>query len=329
MSQRTAHQKRGADPVPLTIVKLPRHFLRAIAVLSGLAAEAAEPPSSLSRHAPIESRAGEFVFSLLPKAFQKNPLVNMSVITEMTQEGKMLAAPTAEYPGFYVAQAGGIRVEGRSESETPPPTAEIERIIQRSLATTHYHPTPAGRTPQYVVVYHWGAHNLLEQGFPNLGHKNLISRAALAGGKKFADEFARVVQEEDLYREAGSYALFGDSLSPLRLFREKSAHHRELVEQASAACYYVAVSAYEYATVARGRKVLLWRTKMTADSRGISMVETLPSLIATAGPYFGREMEHAATPMRRIPRQGRVEVGTPQVVPDTPATAVPPAAKNP
>lgn len=270
------------------------------------------------------------MFSILPKAFQKNPLVNMTVITEMTAEGKNLTPPTPENPTYYLAQAGGYRVEGHPANETPPPPAEIERSVQKALASAHYLPAPENRVPQLLLVFHWGAHNHLDSGFPDLGHKNVISRAALAGGKKFAEDFARALEDEDTYREAGSYQAFGDSLSPLRLFKEKNARYTELVEQAMADCYYVAVSAYDYARLTRGEKVLLWRTKMTVDARGISMSETMPTLIATGGIYFGHEMEQAVTPVRRVLRQGRVQVGTPQVVKDSPvAPAQPTATEKP
>jgi hypothetical protein len=302
-------------------VKSLRHT--AALLLLASAAQAGNPPSSLSPKRPDDRSEGEFVFSILPKAFQKNPLVNMTVITEMTAEGKQVTPPSAEKPVYYLAQPGGYHVEGHPAHDTPPPPAEVERSVQKALAATHYLPAPEGHVPELLFVFHWGAHNRLDSEFPDIGHKNAISRAALAGGKKFSEDFARALEEEDLYKEAGSYALFGDQLSPLRLFKDKDARTTELVEQATADCYYVAVSAYDYAKLTRGVKVLLWRTKMTVDARGISMTETFPTLIATAGPYFGREMEQAVTPIRRVLRQGRVQVGTPQVVKDAPENAPP------
>lgn len=290
---------------------------------------AAAPPSSLSKKIPDERDGGEFVFSILPKAFQKNPLVNMTVITEMTAEGKQVAPPTGENPAYYLGQAGGFHVEGHPAGDVPPPPAEIERSVQKALSASHYLPAPEGRVPQLLLVFHWGAHNHLDREFPDLGHKNMISRAALVGGKKFSEEFARALEDEDTYKEAGSYQTLGDSLSPLRLFKDKNAHNTELVEQAMADCYYVAVSAYDYGRLARGEKILLWRTKMTVDARGISMTETMPTLIATGGTYFGREMEQAVTPIRRVLRQGRVQVGTPQVVKERPASEPAPIKQKP
>lgn len=328
---------RGAESAAIDVVKEtsdrhPPHVksfgLTTLSVLLASTMTAAAPPSSLSKKLPDERGEGEFVFSILPKAFQKNPLVNMTVITEMTTEGKQLTPPTPEKPIYYLGQAGGYHVEGHPANETPPPPAEVERSVQKALAATHYLPAPEGHAPQLLLLFHWGAHNHLDSEFPDLGHKNTISRAALAGGKKFSEEFARALDDEDTYKEAGSYGMFGDTLSPLRLFKDKNARNTELVEQSMADCYYVAVSAYDYARMTRGEKILLWRTKMTVDARGISMSETFPTLIATGGTYFGREMEQAVTPIRRVPRQGRVQVGTPQVVKDPPAAETLPVVKE-
>ena len=73
-------------------------------------------------------------------------------------------------------------------------------------------------------------------------------------------------------------------------------------------------SAYDYQAMGKNRRILLWRTKMTVDTKGVSMTDTLPAVIVAAGPYFGRETEEATVLTKRVVRQGKVDVGTPTVV---------------
>ena len=90
-------------------------------------------------------------------------------------------------------------------------------------------------------------------------------------------------------------------------------------------------SAYDYASVAQGKRTLLWRTNMTVNTAGVNMKETLPPLIATAAPFFGRETEGPEALQRRINRKGTVEIGNSTVVEymDASAPVAPTAAPAP
>jgi hypothetical protein len=108
-----------------------------------------------------------------------------------------------------------------------------------------------------------------------------------------------------------------DINSPFNLFVNANSKLFDLVEESFSSCYFVIASAYDYPAMRKGNRLLLWRTKMTVNSLGVSMTETLFPLITNAGPYFGRAMSEAATITKRISREGRVEIGTPVVVPDS------------
>ena len=51
----------------------------------------------------------------------------------------------------------------------------------------------------------------------------------------------------------------------------------------------VAIAAYDFAAATRKEKVLLWTTKISCPSRGLALPETLPVMLALAGPNIGRE----------------------------------------
>ena len=51
--------------------------------------------------APKKESSSEWVFSLLPKSMQKNPRLELTVITEMTEAGKKLPPVSAAAPAYF------------------------------------------------------------------------------------------------------------------------------------------------------------------------------------------------------------------------------------
>jgi hypothetical protein len=304
---------------------------------AALFASAALSSRAASDSSVSESHPGEFTFSLLPKVFQKNPKIYMTVISEMTPDGKKVAPPTAEKPTYYVEETAGYHDEGQGVTgERPIPIPALEAQLKSSLATSHFLPAAPGRPATLVIIFIWGSHNTLDTdatsaqinlesggdlgaatGFTDVGHKNLLARAALVGGMKFALDLEKVLRDEDAMNASGGT---GGHPTPLEIFTDKSVKNRELIEQAYDDCYYVVASAYEGAALAHGQRKLLWRTKMTTNSRGVAMAQSLPALISTGGPYFGKDMSEAATLERRELPEGNVKVGTPVEVKDNPKT---------
>ncbi|MEO6567300.1 MAG: hypothetical protein ABIO94_00945 [Opitutaceae bacterium] len=160
--------------------------------------------------------------------------------------------------------------------------------------------------------------------------RDVLERATLIAGARFAKELDDVLSQEIQHRQtrSGFGAPESDPASPFNRFRNRNPKLDYFVEEAFSSCYFVIASAYDYAALSKGNRVLLWRTKMTVKSLGISMTESLPSLIVSAGPYLGGEMSEVATLTKRITREGRVQVGTPTVVGSNPEPApTPPSPK--
>ena len=60
-------------------------------------------------------------FSLVPRAFQRDPRLDLSVITEVTKDGHAIPAPSADHPTYYKAyDAGEIDKGDPIGGETPP-----------------------------------------------------------------------------------------------------------------------------------------------------------------------------------------------------------------
>ena len=248
-----------------------------------------------------------FNFNLIPKPFQRNPQLEMTVFTELTAHGRSLPKASAEHPLHFIAQDQGFRPMGDGVGgQRPPLPAELEGILQKALAEQGYLPfTSAARSPDLVLIYYWGSHYRLDlemaRMFPEMHRQHLLERAVLVGGRAFASDIELQLN-------------FG------YLPSDRSLKKGYLFQQADTDLYYVVVSAYDHASVIANAPKLAWRTTMTVNAIGVAMKESLPPLILTAGPWFGREMNETVA-LRRTVRRGTVILGPLQVIEDEPAPA--------
>lgn len=279
------------------------------AAISAFAAgtpSATTPAASSSKAAPQDSK---WVFSLLPKAFQRNPRIDLSVITEYTELGKKVALPTVDKPYYYLAQSGGFHAEGHGvQDQTPVEVDKLQQQLKSALAGNGYVEASEGHPATLVLFFFWGVHNRLDEEYDDLGNRNLLSRAKLVGGEKFAAELLKVLEEESMTAPIG-----GDLMDPLHRFIERDDLTRQLMEQTFDDCYYLVISCYEGAAMAKGERHLLWRTKMSTAAQGIGMKESMPALLAGGTPFLGRPMDGPAVVDKQIHREGNVKIGEPQV----------------
>lgn len=301
-------------------------------VLASLARAAAPAPSTPPAPAKPETGNSEWVFSLLPKSFQKNPRLELTVITEMTAAGKKLPPVSQADPAYYEVFTTGPRQLGDgAANENHLQQEEIEKLLRRSLATNGYAPATPDHPPSLLIIYTWGSHNSLREGDeenPSLSGQriaaNMLDRAALVGGEKFAQEMLKVFEEMETQALAPPLM---EMLSPVNLFRRKNEKNDFLVDQTAVDVYYVVASAYDYRSAGTNRKTLLWRTRMTAGAPGINQEQSLPTLVLSAAPFFGREMTSPEIITKRSLRDTNVEIGPATVVegnvtlPATPAAS--------
>ena len=306
------------------------------------AAQPAPPAPAPAAPAPAPKKAekSQWVFSLLPKSFQKNPQIDLTVITEMTDLGKKQPEASPAKPVYYIAQSAGFNQRGHAPGNEKTLTPEeVERLLARALAISGYQPAqPPAHPPTIVIFYTWGSHNLLVEGDdenPSLSGemiaRNVLDRAALVGGEKFASELLKLFQQADdmavLNRvpppdPSGTVPpidpVLGpdqmEFLNPVNQFKRASVKNDFLVDQSANDIYYVVASAYDYASITTRTKRLFWRTRMPVAAQGVSQEQTLPTLITSAAPYFGKEMTEVEILSKRATPEGRVEIGEPYVV---------------
>ena len=308
-----------------------RSALLAFSLPAILCAQTPANPSDRKVKPPTSS--GQWVFSLLPNSMDKNAQVDMTVFGEVTPAGAAKPLPTAQSPQYYITQSGGFRPDQLTPiNEKTPSDATVTAHIDKSLRTAGYLPAENGKAPDLLVVFHWGSQYGRDED------TNITSRALLIGGEAFAKELDDVIRREReeqhvrrmMHRTqtAAMMAIAFKPISPVEMFKRRDENNPMLYEQAMGDFYYVVISAYDYQAAQKRQRVLLWRTRLTVDSSGVSLVDTLPALLFNAGPYLGKETGRAGTFTKKMLRSGTVEIGPSEVVDDNVAEPQPPATKS-
>jgi hypothetical protein len=78
--------------------------------------------------------------------------------------------------------------------------------------------------------------------------------------------------------------------------------------------YIAAIAAYDYQAAARKEHKLLWTTKISCPARGHWLPEVLPSMLAIAGPYIGRETARPVLVSASDRFKPDIEMGNPTLV---------------
>lgn len=313
----------------------------------------------------------------------KNKNLSVDVLTAAMKQalavnGYLEAEPPKTQPVLVVTFTYGDHAATNAETEEAEAMGVAESEFNaaasdRAMLESSLHMTEQQQenAPAPYVQPSWGSsgQNTAEQLVPFVlsnqrRYRQLIDRAGLVGGVKFAKELADVLKKEAQYRSAGKSterlqelqkaedernrimaASLNGSLDstqvdpgqltrslqlqsgPFYHFYNRDAKTAYLIEQAFGSCYFVVASAYDGAALAKGERRLLWRTKMAVSASGVSITETLPVLIRASGDHLGKEMTELVTVVKRLPRTGKVEVGKTTVMEEN---AVPPTPdKNP
>lgn len=240
-----------------------------------LLAASSPPNNNKAPERPPDSSG--WVFSLLPKSLQQNPRLELTVITEMTPEGKKLPVVDGEHPAYYLAHSGGYRrTNDAPAGDQTLPADTIDAFIRRALVTRGYHPASAKTPASLVLFYTWGVHTrppddeVLRSG--QLA-ANLLDRAALVGGEKFRQEFSALLTEMIAQEDAADSlsarrqtidgvpvepvagAAQLEMMNPMARFRRRDPKNDFLVEQVAGDVYYVVISAYDHTALTRNQRV--------------------------------------------------------------------------
>lgn len=278
------------------------HHSTAIMIVFAAGAALASGAGSPKKPAPAASGDGRIV---------------VTAVTEMTDAGKKLRTASAAEPVYFVTHSLGYKARGDAVKEPVLTQEEIEPALISAAATNGYVPSSAAHAPEIALVYMWGSHFGIDQDVVPASDdqliRNMLDRASLAGGRKFAADLAKAYRDSDTIAMAGPGVVndlpeqfqgaqigaargmlqMNATMDPLRLFMLKSPKHQQLTDHAARNIYFVVVSAYDYASLATKQSRLLWRTTVTAGAQRTSQKQAIPAALAFGAPYFGREMAEA------------------------------------
>ncbi len=103
---------------------------------------------------------------------------------------------------------------------------------------------------------------------------------------------------------------------PKQLWDEKSPGYQAKLQKASYEKLFIRVTAFAYPTDSKAKPKMLWKTVVVVDDPDHRDLNAIAQKMLEAGaPFFDREIaEPEATVLKPLP-DGRVNVGTPEVVP--------------
>ncbi|MSU47762.1 MAG: hypothetical protein EXS37_01470 [Opitutus sp.] len=231
--------------------------------------------------------------------------IQVITVTDTTPEGALRRRPSAANPVYYMAVNAGYREFGGSiAGEKIPPKEEVLKTIAKVLAKQGYLPGTNEHPPALLLLWTWGTMN--------------TDRMYMGGD----DTEGRQVNRRQLLRFMGAYKLgliskegsaFQDEMSYSGMMF-KDVDSEMISDLATEDLYVAAISAYDFAAAARSKKELLWTTKISCPSRGLSLPETLPVMLALAGPNIGRETPKPVSVTATEKFKTEVKIGDPTVV---------------
>ncbi len=272
---------------------------------------------------PVPSRSGAVICwailftAMLPLRLTATSVWQMSLVGDMYDEGRKLTHPTREQPVYYFPVVLGFAELGaKIAGDKPPPAKGIVHELALALAVQGYRvsreievPAPAGSAtatppaahakaleppPSLILVFSWGSlrpekmdvnADVMDSTPPVVLNQNQM--LGLIAGKNF------------------------DSIVDF------SSRTQEIWSGVQDDRYFVMISAYDFnAYQQQHKKVRLWVAKVSVPADGENMAEVLPALIKTGGAIFGHETIGPTVLDVPTVREGRVEIGTPVVVPN-------------
>jgi hypothetical protein len=205
--------------------------------------------------------------------------VQAITVTDTTPAGKLRRTPTAKDPVYYIAVDMGYRdFGGVIAGDKVPAKTEVRAAIVKALSQQHYLPAAKDHPTSLLLLWTWGTMNpqTLPSFSPNLPDPQINRQQLLRflGGYKLG-----LVAKDPLL----------DDTVPGTVFH--TAAMDEIDELSKEDLYIACIGAYDYAAAVRKENVLLWTTKISSPARGLTMAGSLPTMLALAAPYIGRETD--------------------------------------
>ncbi len=226
------------------------------------------------------------------------------VYSRLTDDGRKLAAPTADHPVYYLLVAGGFSEAGQTvRGERSPPPAVVEKLVRAALGAQGFI-AASKQSPRIdiFVVFNWGCLN------PVVVSTFVEGRA----DPNNPSVQPPLIEHREILNDQQMLGLLGVAALDDRHFATDN-EVRQIAQAAGENRYFVVLSAYDFAAITHQERKLVWRAMMSLASAGTDLAESLPALVKAGAPFFGRESglpQHIAESL--VP-PGKVEIGPAKV----------------
>ena len=205
--------------------------------------------------------------------------------------------PSPDKPVHYLWLGSGERALGAVwAGERQPDRTTLENEVIRVLGTQNFQRTQiGGPMPQLAIVVLWGSANLMIDEIEETDAAGETSTSSLVWNRR---EIAQLVGADKANRKmlSGSEAeAINDAARQDRL--------------------YLMIAAFDAMALAKKEKKLVWRTRISIESRRTSLPESLTVMLNSAAPYIGRATDLPIFVDDNLRRKAEVQIGAPVVVP--------------
>jgi hypothetical protein len=276
--------------------KSPNLRLGAAALVSLLAGIAGEPPAR-----------ADFLLGL-------DPHPDVLTVTDTTPDGQKLPPASPQHPVYYVAEDLGFREFGSPMSgDTIPPHKSIVAVIVKTLQKQGYIPADKAHQPTQFIIFSWGTMYAHANPLDNAHGKDLNHPAdpqflKFMGGDK-ADLMWMTPTNNPNITNGGNMV---DARTLTQGLRSQTA--QKIYDAAQGDLYVAALGGYDFKALAHGQSKQLWQTRIACPAEGLALADTMPVMIAAAGPFIGRETAVPVWKDTAHDLEPHVEVGQEKVV---------------
>ena len=205
--------------------------------------------------------------------------VQVITSTDMMPAGSLLRPPSPSAPVYYfAANAGYHDFGGIIAGDRLPATGDMIKFLARALAKAGFLPADAEHPPTECIVFTWGTfyRDIMPSMNPDWPgtQMNRLAMVRFLGG----DKLGLVPDSPDPWNAS--------EMPGLTRFNPDA---EAIADVARDDLYVVALAGYEFPVKEPKHPKLLWRTKISCPARGLVMADTLPTMVAIAAPYIGRE----------------------------------------
>jgi hypothetical protein len=182
------------------------------------------------------------------------------------------STPAPGKPVYYVPVSRGYRDFGFPlAGEKVPDPAGVLPVITKILDTQGYKVATPEHAPAIMILYCWGTFHRSPDPY---AHSNTVEMLEFLGANKVG------VQTD---RRSQAFPALSPGLTTM------SSDASTLEGFLPHGMYVITFWAFDFSQAMQGVAKVLWKTNISASTRGFSLPEVLPTMLTVSAPLIGRE----------------------------------------